>query len=89
MAVGELDRKNTGVGIENYGHARDKARFCFFDTGVRHARAVKPWIIIHERATLIWTGEKPTTLGTAVQYGRVPHTPKTHEHGTVSGHDLN
>ncbi|PPS16149.1 hypothetical protein GOBAR_AA04435 [Gossypium barbadense] len=33
---------NTGVGTEKHGRVRGKARFCFFDTGVRHARAVKP-----------------------------------------------
>ncbi|PPS08319.1 hypothetical protein GOBAR_AA12324 [Gossypium barbadense] len=43
---------NTSVGIEKHGCARGKARFCFFDTGVRHARAVKLWITIHGRSTL-------------------------------------
>ncbi|PPS01864.1 hypothetical protein GOBAR_AA18799 [Gossypium barbadense] len=52
MAVGELDRKNMGVGIENHGRARDKARFCFFDTSVRLARAIQPCTIIHERPTI-------------------------------------
>ncbi|PPR94589.1 hypothetical protein GOBAR_AA26079 [Gossypium barbadense] len=48
MAVGEL-YLDIGVGMETHGHARDNARFCFFDKGVRHARAVKPWITIHGR----------------------------------------
>ncbi|PPS03406.1 hypothetical protein GOBAR_AA17256 [Gossypium barbadense] len=38
--------------IGEHGGARGKAQFCFFDTGVRHARDVKPWTIIHGRGTL-------------------------------------
>ncbi|PPS14941.1 hypothetical protein GOBAR_AA05630 [Gossypium barbadense] len=34
-------------------HARGKARFYFFNTGVRHARAVKSWTIIHGRGIFI------------------------------------
>ncbi|PPS05846.1 hypothetical protein GOBAR_AA14799 [Gossypium barbadense] len=63
MAVGEL-HTYTGVGLETHGRARDKAKFYFFDTDMRHARTVKPWIIIHGRGTLTWAGEKRTTLGT-------------------------
>ncbi|PPS06042.1 hypothetical protein GOBAR_AA14606 [Gossypium barbadense] len=43
------NRVDTGVGMEKHGRARGKARFCFFNMGVRHARAVKPWIAIHGR----------------------------------------
>ncbi|PPS11668.1 hypothetical protein GOBAR_AA08964 [Gossypium barbadense] len=43
---------DTGMGMEKHGRARGKAPFCFFDTGVRRARAVKPWTTIHERGTL-------------------------------------
>ncbi|PPS15433.1 hypothetical protein GOBAR_AA05139 [Gossypium barbadense] len=75
MAVGKFDTY-MGVGMETNGRARDKARSCFFDTGVRHARAIQPWTTIHERGTFTWVGEKQTQLGTAVQDGRVPHTPK-------------
>ncbi|PPR94853.1 hypothetical protein GOBAR_AA25812 [Gossypium barbadense] len=39
-------RVNTGMGMEKHGRAKGKARFCFFDTGVRHARADKPWTTI-------------------------------------------
>ncbi|PPR92236.1 hypothetical protein GOBAR_AA28432 [Gossypium barbadense] len=81
-------KRNTGVGMETHECARDKARFCFFDTGMRHARAAKPWTTIHGRGTLTWAGEKRTKLGTAVRYGRVPHTPKTHGHGRIANHDL-
>ncbi|PPR93039.1 hypothetical protein GOBAR_AA27629 [Gossypium barbadense] len=35
-----------------HGRFRGKARFCFFDTGVRHVRAVKLWTTIHGRGTL-------------------------------------
>ncbi|PPR91095.1 hypothetical protein GOBAR_AA29588 [Gossypium barbadense] len=58
--------------VVRYGRAKigDKARFCSFDTGVRHARAVKPWTTIHEHGTLTWPGEKRTLLGTAMPYGR-------------------
>ncbi|PPS10563.1 hypothetical protein GOBAR_AA10086 [Gossypium barbadense] len=56
--------------METHGHARDKARFCFFNMGVRHARAIKPWTTIHGRGTLTWAGEKRTQLGTAVRDGR-------------------
>ncbi|PPS08872.1 hypothetical protein GOBAR_AA11770 [Gossypium barbadense] len=65
--------------METHGRARDKARFCFFDMGMRQARAAKPWMTIHGRGTLTWAGEKRTKLGTTVRYGRVPHTSKTHE----------
>ncbi|PPR93537.1 hypothetical protein GOBAR_AA27135 [Gossypium barbadense] len=41
-----------GVGMEKHGCARGKTRFCFFDTGMRHARAVKPWTTKHGRGTL-------------------------------------
>ncbi|PPS14486.1 hypothetical protein GOBAR_AA06086 [Gossypium barbadense] len=87
MVVGELDTY-TGMGMETHGSARNKAQFCFFDTGVRHARTVEPWITIHGRGTLTWAGEKRTTLGTAVRYGHVPHTPKTHGRGRIAKHDL-
>ncbi|PPR82534.1 hypothetical protein GOBAR_AA38180 [Gossypium barbadense] len=70
MAVGELDTY-TGMGMETHGRARDKAQFYFFDTGVRHTRAVKPWITIHGCGTLTWVGEKRTTLGMAVRYGHL------------------
>ncbi|PPS10574.1 hypothetical protein GOBAR_AA10076 [Gossypium barbadense] len=43
---------NTGVGMEKHGCARGKARFCFFNTGVRHVRAFKPWTTIHGHGTL-------------------------------------
>ncbi|PPR88121.1 hypothetical protein GOBAR_AA32569 [Gossypium barbadense] len=33
--------------IGDHGSARDKARFCFFDTGVRHTRATQPCTTIH------------------------------------------
>ncbi|PPR89767.1 hypothetical protein GOBAR_AA30920 [Gossypium barbadense] len=33
----------------DFPKTRGKARFCFFDTGIRHARAVKPWTTIHGR----------------------------------------
>ncbi|PPS01373.1 hypothetical protein GOBAR_AA19290 [Gossypium barbadense] len=56
--------------------------------GVRHARAVKPWTTIHGRGTLTWAREKRTQLGTAVPYGRVPHTPKKHGLGIVAKHEL-
>ncbi|PPS12611.1 hypothetical protein GOBAR_AA08036 [Gossypium barbadense] len=52
MAVGALDRKNTSVGIETHGRARDKARFCFFDMGGRHVRALQPCTTIHGHATI-------------------------------------
>ncbi|PPS08269.1 hypothetical protein GOBAR_AA12367 [Gossypium barbadense] len=32
---------NTGVGIEQHGRAKGKARFCFFDMGVKQTRACK------------------------------------------------
>ncbi|PPR98023.1 hypothetical protein GOBAR_AA22641 [Gossypium barbadense] len=38
--------------MEKHGRARGKARFYFFDTGMRHARAVKSWTTIHGRGTL-------------------------------------
>ncbi|PPS09306.1 hypothetical protein GOBAR_AA11342 [Gossypium barbadense] len=44
--------ETTGVGMENHRRARDKARFCFFDTGVRHARVVQPCTTIQGRATI-------------------------------------
>ncbi|PPS11990.1 hypothetical protein GOBAR_AA08652 [Gossypium barbadense] len=40
---------NTSVGMEKHEHARGKARFYFFDMGVRHARAMKPWTTIYGR----------------------------------------
>ncbi|PPS18020.1 hypothetical protein GOBAR_AA02561 [Gossypium barbadense] len=43
---------NTSVGMEKYKCARKRARFCFFDTGARHARAIKPWTTIHGHGTL-------------------------------------
>ncbi|PPS07865.1 hypothetical protein GOBAR_AA12783 [Gossypium barbadense] len=45
-------KENTGVGMVKHGRARGKARFCFFDMGVRHARANKPWTTIHGYGTL-------------------------------------
>ncbi|PPS14345.1 hypothetical protein GOBAR_AA06230 [Gossypium barbadense] len=45
-------KDTTGVGLENHGRARDKARFYFFDMGVRHVRAVQPCTTIHRRATI-------------------------------------
>ncbi|PPS19933.1 hypothetical protein GOBAR_AA00647 [Gossypium barbadense] len=33
--------------IGDHGRARGKAQFCFFDTGMRHARAIKPWTTKH------------------------------------------
>ncbi|PPR87086.1 hypothetical protein GOBAR_AA33604 [Gossypium barbadense] len=38
--------------MEQHGRAMGKARFCFFDTGVRHARAFKPWTTIQGHGTL-------------------------------------
>ncbi|PPS14279.1 hypothetical protein GOBAR_AA06298 [Gossypium barbadense] len=35
-----------GHGNEKHGRARGKARFCFFETGARHAHAIKPRTII-------------------------------------------
>ncbi|PPS16736.1 hypothetical protein GOBAR_AA03834 [Gossypium barbadense] len=87
MAMGEFDT-HTGMGIETHGRARDKALFYFFDMGVRHARAVKPWTTIHGCGTLTWAREKRRQLGTAVSYGRVPHTLKKHRHGIVAKHEL-
>ncbi|PPR80320.1 hypothetical protein GOBAR_AA40394 [Gossypium barbadense] len=43
------NKVNTGVGMEKHGRARGKALFCFFDKGRRHARAIKPWTVIHGR----------------------------------------
>ncbi|PPR93109.1 hypothetical protein GOBAR_AA27567 [Gossypium barbadense] len=40
------------MGMEKHGCPKDKTRFCFFDMGVRHACAVKPWTTIHGRGTL-------------------------------------
>ncbi|PPR93489.1 hypothetical protein GOBAR_AA27185 [Gossypium barbadense] len=45
-------KETTGVGMENHGRAKDKARFCFFDTGVRHVRVVQPCTIVRGRATI-------------------------------------
>ncbi|PPR93911.1 hypothetical protein GOBAR_AA26759 [Gossypium barbadense] len=44
------------------------------DMPVPSAMYNNPWACYHN--TRAW--EKRTKLGTAVQYGRVPHTPKTH-----------
>ncbi|PPS15178.1 hypothetical protein GOBAR_AA05413 [Gossypium barbadense] len=43
---------NTGMEMEKHRRAKGKARFCFFDRGVRHARAIKPWTTIHGHGTL-------------------------------------
>ncbi|PPS07257.1 hypothetical protein GOBAR_AA13397 [Gossypium barbadense] len=69
--------------MEKHGRARGKARFCFFDTGVAVDNNTRAWY------PNTWAWEKPTKLGTTVQYGRGPHTPKTHGRGIVAGHDLN
>ncbi|PPR91557.1 hypothetical protein GOBAR_AA29126 [Gossypium barbadense] len=74
--------------METHGRARDKARFYFFDTGMRHVRAAQPWTTMHGRGTLTWAEEKRTKLGTAVRYGRVPDMPKTHGRGRIANHNL-
>ncbi|PPR96081.1 hypothetical protein GOBAR_AA24590 [Gossypium barbadense] len=61
--------------METHGRARDKARFCFFDMGMRHARAAKPWTTIHRRGTLTWVGEKRTKLGMAVPLAEISPSP--------------
>ncbi|PPS05867.1 hypothetical protein GOBAR_AA14779 [Gossypium barbadense] len=45
-------KEKLGHGIENHERSRDKARFYFFNTGVRYARAIKSWTTTHGRATI-------------------------------------
>ncbi|PPR91795.1 hypothetical protein GOBAR_AA28889 [Gossypium barbadense] len=45
---------NTGVGMGKHGRASGKARFCFFDMGMRHFCVVKPWTTIRGRGTLTY-----------------------------------
>ncbi|PPS02089.1 hypothetical protein GOBAR_AA18580 [Gossypium barbadense] len=45
-------KEPTGIGMKTHLRAKDKARFCFFDMGMRHARAIQPCTTIHGCATI-------------------------------------